>query len=92
LKAVVYQEPFKVTVEQMPDPKTEAPADAVVRITTTNICGPDLHTYEGRAPAEPGFVFGHENVGIVEEFGSGVSRWNLPGAASRGTRVDPGGF
>jgi len=74
LKAVVYQEPFKVTVEQMPDPKIEAPTDAVVRITTTNICGSDLHMYEGRTPAEPGFIFGHENMGIVEEVGSGVSK------------------
>ncbi len=74
MKAVVYQEPFKVTVEQMPDPKIEAPTDAVVRITTTNICGSDLHMYEGRTPAEPGFIFGHENRGIVEEVGSGVSK------------------
>jgi glutathione-independent formaldehyde dehydrogenase len=77
LKAVVYQEPFKVTVEQMPDPKIEAPTDAVVRITTTNICGSDLHMYEGRTPAEPGFIFGHENMGIVEEVGSGVSMTRL---------------
>ncbi len=74
MKAVVYQEPFKVTVEQMPDPKIEAPTDAVVRITTTNICGSDLHMYEGRTPAESGFIFGHENMGIVEEVGSGVSK------------------
>ena len=74
MKAVVYQEPFKVTVEQMPDPTIEAPTDAVVRITTTNICGSDLHMYEGRTPAEPGFIFGHENMGIVEEVGSGVSK------------------
>ncbi len=77
MKAVVYQEPFKVTVEQMPDPKIEAPTDAVVRITTTNICGSDLHMYEGRTPAEPGFIFGHENMGIVEEVGSGVSMTRL---------------
>ena len=77
MKAVAYQEPFKVTVEQMPDPKIEAPTDAVVRITTTNICGSDLHMYEGRTPAEPGFIFGHENMGIVEEVGSGVSMTRL---------------
>ena len=48
MKAVVYQEPYKVTVESMPDPTIEAPTDAIVRITTTNICGSDLHMYEGR--------------------------------------------
>jgi threonine dehydrogenase-like Zn-dependent dehydrogenase len=48
LKAVVYQEPYKVTVEQMP--KIEAPNDAVVRMTT-NICGSDLHMCQGRIPA-----------------------------------------
>lgn len=74
MKAVVYQEPFKVTVEEMPDPKIEAPNDAVVRMTTTNICGSDLHMYEGRTPAEPGFIFGHENQGIVEEVGPGVTK------------------
>lgn len=73
-KAVVYQEPYKVTVEEMPDPQIEAPNDAVVRMTTTNICGSDVHVYEGRTPAEPGFIFGHENQGIVEEVGAGVTR------------------
>ncbi len=74
MRAVVYQEPFKVTVEEMPDAKVEALTDAVVRITTRNICGSDLHMYEGRTPAEPGFIFGHENIGIVEEVGPGVSK------------------
>jgi glutathione-independent formaldehyde dehydrogenase len=44
----------------------------IVRITTTAICGSDLHMYEGRTAAEPGIVFGHENLGIVEQVGSGV--------------------
>ena len=74
MKAVVFQEPYKVTVEEMPDPQIEAPNDAIVRITTTNICGSDLHMYEGRTPAEPGFIFGHENQGIVEEVGAGVTK------------------
>jgi glutathione-independent formaldehyde dehydrogenase len=51
----------------MPNPKIEAPNDTVVGMTATNICGPDLHIHEGRTPAEPGFIFGHENQGIVEE-------------------------
>ncbi|GAA2374262.1 glutathione-independent formaldehyde dehydrogenase [Dactylosporangium salmoneum] len=74
MKAVVYQGPRDVTVANVPDPKIKAPTDAIVRITTTNICGSDLHMYEGRSTVERGKVLGHENMGIVEEVGSGVSR------------------
>ena len=74
MKAVVYKGPFSVAVEQVPPPRIEAPGDALVRITTTNICGSDLHMYEGRTNVEQGKVLGHENMGIVEEVGSGVER------------------
>lgn len=74
MKAVVYQEPFRVTVEDVPDPRIEQPTDVVIKITTSCICGSDLHMYEGRTGAEPGIVFGHENMGIVQEVGSGVVR------------------
>jgi len=74
MKAVVYQDAFAVAVEEVPDPTIEAPGDAVIRITTTNICGSDLHMYEGRAPVEQGKVLGHENMGVVEEVGPGVTR------------------
>lgn len=73
MKAVVYKGEHEVAVEEVDDPKIEAPTDVVVRITTTAICGSDLHMYEGRTGAEPGIVFGHENMGIVEEVGSGVT-------------------
>lgn len=72
MKAVVYKEPFKVAVEEVDDPRVQDPTDALVRITTTAICGSDLHMYEGRTAAEAGIVFGHENMGIVEEVGPGV--------------------
>jgi len=72
VKAVVYKEPFKVAVEDVPNPKIEHPNDVIVRITTSAICGSDLHMYEGRTAAKPGIVFGHENMGIVEEVGPGV--------------------
>jgi glutathione-independent formaldehyde dehydrogenase len=49
MKALVYHAPFEVAVEQVPDPRIEQPLDAVIRITTANICGSDLHPYEGRA-------------------------------------------
>ncbi|MDT7671984.1 MAG: glutathione-independent formaldehyde dehydrogenase, partial [Pseudonocardiales bacterium] len=62
MKAVVYHGPRDVRVEQVPDPRIEKPTDAIVRITSTNICGSDLHMYEGRTSFEPGRVFGHENL------------------------------
>ena len=74
MRAVVYRGPFKVAVEDVPDAKVEEPTDAVIRLTTTNICGSDLHMYEGRTNVEEGKVLGHENMGIVEAVGSGVSK------------------
>lgn len=73
MKAVTYQGPYKVAVEDVPDAKLETPLDAIVRITTTNICGSDLHMYEGRTSVEQGKVLGHENMGIVQEVGSAVT-------------------
>ncbi|MBV8599952.1 MAG: glutathione-independent formaldehyde dehydrogenase [Candidatus Eremiobacteraeota bacterium] len=72
MRAVVWKEPHKVVVEQVEDPKIQEPADAILRLTTAAICGSDLHMYEGRTPIEPGQVFGHENLGVIEEVGPGV--------------------
>jgi glutathione-independent formaldehyde dehydrogenase len=74
MKAVVYNGPFDVSVENVADPTIEKPLDAIIRITSANICGSDLHPYEGRADFDSGMVFGHENMGIVEEVGAGVDR------------------
>ena len=74
MKALVYQGPRSVSVDDVPDARVEAPTDAVVRITTTNICGSDLHMYEGRTDVEQGKVLGHENMGIVESVGDAVER------------------
>jgi threonine dehydrogenase-like Zn-dependent dehydrogenase len=52
MKAVMYKVPYQVAVEDVPEPKIEAANDAIVRITTTNICGSDLHMYEGRTAVE----------------------------------------
>src|SRR6266567_7775141 len=73
MRAVVYKGPFKVAVEQVADPKIQHPTDVLVRVTSTAICGSDLHMYEGRTAAQAGIVFGHENMGVVEEVGSGVA-------------------
>jgi glutathione-independent formaldehyde dehydrogenase len=81
MKAVVYKGKEKVAVEDVPNPRIEAPDDAIIRITTAAICGSDLHMYEERSAAEPGVVFGHENMGIVEEVGPAVR------SVKRGDRV-----
>lgn len=81
MKAVVYEQPFRVGLREVDNPRIQHPNDVVVRVTSTAICGSDLHMYEGRTAAEPGIVFGHENLGIVEETGSGVT------AIRRGDRV-----
>jgi glutathione-independent formaldehyde dehydrogenase len=74
LKAVVYKGPHEVSVDNVEDAKVEKPTDVVVRMTATNICGSDLHMYEGRTSFKPGQVFGHENLGEVVEVGNGVDR------------------
>jgi glutathione-independent formaldehyde dehydrogenase len=74
MKAVVYEGPRKVSVKDVPDARIEEPTDLLVRITTTNICGSDLHMYEGRTSFETGRVFGHENLGEVVEVGPAVSK------------------
>ncbi|MDP8978623.1 MAG: glutathione-independent formaldehyde dehydrogenase [Actinomycetota bacterium] len=74
MRAVVYKEPFRVAVEEVPDARIQDPTDALIRVTSTCICGSDLHMYEGRTGAEPGIVFGHENMGVVEEVGPGVAK------------------
>ncbi|GAA0399266.1 glutathione-independent formaldehyde dehydrogenase [Microbispora corallina] len=72
MKAVVYKGPRQLDVENVPDARIEMPTDVLVRVTTTNICGSDLHMYEGRTDLEPGRVLGHENLGEVVEVGPGV--------------------
>ena len=72
MKAVVYKGPFEVAVENVPDPEIKHPNDVIVKITSSCICGSDLHMYEGRTAAQPGIVFGHENLGIIQETGPAV--------------------
>ncbi|AQW48092.1 glutathione-independent formaldehyde dehydrogenase [Streptomyces violaceusniger] len=72
MKAVVYEKPYSVAVRDVDDPRIQHPNDVIVRVTSSAICGSDLHMYEGRTAAEPGIVFGHENLGVVEETGPGV--------------------
>src|SRR3954471_16170187 len=71
MKAVVWHGKRDMRVDEVPDPAIQEPTDAVVRITTTNICGSDLHLYEVMGPfMNEGDIVGHEPMGIVEEVGS----------------------
>ncbi|RKD94834.1 glutathione-independent formaldehyde dehydrogenase [Halopiger aswanensis] len=73
MNAVVYQGPHDVAIEEVDEPEIEHENDIIVDITTTAICGSDLHMYEGRTSADPGIVFGHENMGTVIETGEAVT-------------------
>ncbi|MDT0260867.1 zinc-dependent alcohol dehydrogenase [Jatrophihabitans lederbergiae] len=78
MKAVTWQGKRDVRVEDVPDPKIEEPTDAIIRITSSNICGSDLHLYETlTAFMTPGDVLGHEPMGIVEEVGSGLGNLSV---------------
>ena len=81
MKAIVYQGPRRVAVAEVADPQIDAPTDVIVRLTTTAICGSDLHMYEGRTEAKSGTILGHENLGVVEEVGAAVT------SIKRGDRV-----
>jgi len=74
MKAVCWEGKQDVRVEEVPDPRIQNPRDAIVRITTSAICGSDLHLYNGFVPTmEKGDVLGHEFMGEVVEVGRGVS-------------------
>ncbi|WP_040841517.1 zinc-dependent alcohol dehydrogenase [Nocardia brevicatena] len=73
MKAVTWQGKRNVAVDDVPDPRIQEPTDAIVRVTSTAICGSDLHLYELLgAYMSPGDVLGHEPIGLVEEVGSEV--------------------
>jgi glutathione-independent formaldehyde dehydrogenase len=74
MKALVYNGLRNVSVSDVPDPRIDRPTDAIVQITRTNICGSDLHMYEGRTDMETGRVLGHENLGRVVEVGPAVQK------------------
>ncbi|MGB8963461.1 MAG: alcohol dehydrogenase catalytic domain-containing protein, partial [Pseudonocardiaceae bacterium] len=74
MKAVTWHGKRDIRIDTVPDPKIEDPTDAIVRITTTGICGSDLHLYEVLGPfLTEGDILGHEPMGIVEEVGPGVT-------------------
>ena len=74
MKAVTFQGTKDVQVKQVEDAKLQKKDDIIVRITSTAICGSDLHIYQGAVPAEKDYVIGHEPMGIIEEVGPDVTR------------------
>src|SRR5438270_1412397 len=82
MKALCWQGTGKVSVESVPDPKILNPQDCIVRITTTAICGSDLHLYDGFIPSmKAGDILGHEFMGEVVEVGKATT------GLKRGDRV-----
>ncbi|HEV7562671.1 MAG TPA: alcohol dehydrogenase catalytic domain-containing protein, partial [Solirubrobacterales bacterium] len=74
MRAVTFQGPEQVRVEEKPEPELVAGDDAIVQVDTTAVCGSDLHIYHGRLPVEEGFTIGHEFVGTVLAVGDDVDR------------------
>jgi glutathione-independent formaldehyde dehydrogenase len=81
MKAVVYEDTRRVGVHEVEDAAIEDRTDVVVRLTSSAICGTDLHMYDGRTGAEPGLVIGHEPLGVIEQAGDAVT------LVKRGDRV-----
>jgi len=71
MKAVVFKGKDQIAVEEVPKPVARA-GEAVIRITTTTICGTDVHIVRGEYPVKPGLVLGHEPVGVIEDLGAGL--------------------
>lgn len=74
MKAIVYRGVGDIRLEEVPRPRIQGPEDAVVRVTTSSICGSDLHIMHGHLGLEPGTIIGHEFTGVVEEVGSAVTK------------------
>lgn len=81
MKAVSYEGLRNMSVSDHPKPKLKSPTDALLRVTTSGICGSDLHMYDGRTPLEEGTVVGHEIMGVIDEVGEAVR------SIKRGDRV-----
>lgn len=74
MKAVTWQGKRSIEVKEVPDPVIKEPTDAIIKVTSSGICGSDLHLYEVMAPfMEEGDILGHEPMGIVQEVGSNVT-------------------
>jgi len=73
MRAVTFQAPGEVRLDERPEPEITAPGEAIVRVEATGVCGSDLHIYHGRVGVEPGFTIGHEFVGELIAAGDNVT-------------------
>jgi hypothetical protein len=71
MKAAIFVEPNRIVLDEKPIPDV-GPLDALIRVTTTTICGTDVHILKGEYPVAPGLTIGHEPVGVIEKLGSAV--------------------
>jgi threonine dehydrogenase-like Zn-dependent dehydrogenase len=76
MRATVFHGPNDIRVEEVPRPHAAA-GEAVIRVTTTTICGTDIHILKGEYPVRPGLVIGHEPVGVIDELGAGVTGYEV---------------
>ncbi|HXH12961.1 MAG TPA: zinc-dependent alcohol dehydrogenase [Alphaproteobacteria bacterium] len=78
MKAIVFHGVGDIRLEDVPEPKIQAPTDAIVRLTASAICGTDLHMIRGTmSMMQPGTILGHEGVGVIEELGPDVRNFNV---------------
>ena len=76
MRATVFHGPNDIRVESVPKPRAGV-GEAVVRVTTTTICGTDIHILKGEYPVRPGLIIGHEPVGVIDELGPGVIGYEI---------------
>ena len=76
MRATVFRAPNDIAVLEVPRPRAGA-GEAVIRVTTTTICGTDIHIVKGEYPVAPGLTIGHEPVGVIEELGAGVTGYEV---------------
>ena len=72
MRAAVFVEPGRIVLDEKPIPSV-SPGDALIKVTTTTICGTDVHILKGEYPVAPGRIIGHEPVGVIEALGPGVT-------------------
>ncbi|WP_068469255.1 alcohol dehydrogenase catalytic domain-containing protein [Candidatus Protochlamydia phocaeensis] len=75
MKALVFHSPKKVSIENVPDPTLLKHDDVIVKVTSTSICGTDLHIFNGLLPQKRDLILGHEFMGIIEEVGKGITQF-----------------
>ncbi|GIZ41204.1 hypothetical protein CKM354_000451800 [Cercospora kikuchii] len=77
MRAVVYKGPYEVAVEDKPYPKIQHETDCILKVTTSALCGSDLHFYRGQLKVPAGFICGHEFVGDIVEIGNKVEKFSI---------------